>query len=157
MWSGQGTNFQAWSPLHSRDRGLSLCVTKGLPQTLSMGHLVEGEPPSYTPVPITHAVHHWLEQGTGRSAQAESRLRTYLPGWEDLLDVIQVDAIPIFQLPFSTPRPQNTERHWRASLSMSVSLPGCRRCDSAISQDSLLRKGPQRWIPLVLMQHSTEE
>lgn len=120
-----------------------------------MGHLVQGEPPSYTPAPITHAVR-WLEPGTSGSVQAESRLRTYLPGWEDLLDVIQVDAIPIFQLPFSTPRPQKTERHWRASLSMSVSLPGCRRGggqerhDSAISQDSLLRKGPQRWIPLVL-------
>lgn len=40
-------------------------------------------------------------------------LSTYLPGWKDLLDVIQVDAIPIFQLPFATPGPEKTERHWK--------------------------------------------
>lgn len=34
---------------------------------------------------------------------------------------------------------------------------GQERRDSAISQDSLLRKGPQRWIPVVPMQHATEE
>lgn len=28
-----------------------------------------------------------------------------LPGWEDLLNVIQVDSIPIFQLPFSASFP----------------------------------------------------
>lgn len=94
---------------------------------LSMGQLVQGESPFYPPVPISHALRHQLEQGTRRSAQADSRLRTYLPGWEDLLDVIQVDAIPVFQLPFSTPRPQKTERHWKDSLATAVSLPGCRR------------------------------
>lgn len=38
-------------------------------------------------------------------------LRTYLPGGEDLLNVIQVDAVSVFQPPFSTPRPQKTGRY----------------------------------------------
>lgn len=44
----------------------------------------------------------------------------YLPGWEDLLDVVQVDPIPILQLPFSTPGAEKTKtvRGWH--------LPGSR-------------------------------
>lgn len=42
----------------------------------------------------------------------ENRTDTYLPGRKDLLNVIQVDAISIFQLSFSTPGPEKTERHW---------------------------------------------
>lgn len=34
-----------------------------------------------------------------------------LPGGEDLLNVIQVDAVSVFQPPFSTPRPQKTGRY----------------------------------------------
>lgn len=46
----------------------------GLPQTLSVGQLVPGESPFYPPAPIAHAIaHHWLEQGTSRRAQAESK------------------------------------------------------------------------------------
>lgn len=35
---------------------------------------------------------------------------TYLPHRENLLDVIQVDPIPIFQLPFSTPGPEKDKK-----------------------------------------------
>lgn len=60
--------------------------------------------------------------GVSRSAQAQAQHRdlgegesvrrcpgAYLPGWEDLLDVIQVDPIPIFQLSFSTPGAEKTK------------------------------------------------
>lgn len=43
-----------------------------------------------------------------------------LPGWEDLLDVIQVDAIPIFQLPFSTPISVDV---WQGLLGSVAHLP----------------------------------
>lgn len=111
------------SPCHSRVR-VSLWYHQGATTTVS-GTAGPWRVPFYPLSPTAHAVvHQWLEQGTRAGVPKQRRLRTYLPGREDLLDVVQADTISIFHLPLATPRPQKTERCWKW-LAKLLPLPGC--------------------------------